>query len=97
MIEGDKVWTVFDIMPALPPVDPRPAEFVGVHHELTLVRRAGNPQPEVMSEYHTVFDDESEAWAHAAQRLRRYADHVLEEAEKAAAKARAATIARIGT
>jgi len=96
MIAGDKCWTVFDILPALPANDPREATFVATEHGMTIIRRWYNPQAEALAEYTMVFDDEVEAWSYVAQRLRQHADHVLEAAEKAAAKARQATVVRVG-
>lgn len=96
MIAGDKVWTVLDILPALPPIDPRAAEYVGEADGTALIRRVGNPQVIGVDELHRVFDCEEEAWAYAAQRLRQHAEHVLDAAEKAAAKARQATVVRVG-
>lgn len=96
MISNDKCWTVFDVLPALPANDVREATFVSVTDGVTIVRRGANPQAEALNDYEAVFDDEVEAWSYVAQRLRQHADHVLEAAEKAAAKARQATVVRVG-
>jgi hypothetical protein len=96
MIAGDKVWIVFDVLPALPSNTPREATFVSAADGVTIVRGENNPQPVGVNDYDVVFDDEVEAWSYVAQRLRQHADHVLEAAEKAAANARRATVVRVG-
>ena len=96
MIEGDKVFAVFDILPQLPLVNAEPYVYVEQVRNLTFVRRIGGGKEVALNDCYKLFDDEAEAHAYAATRLRQHADAILEMAEAEAAKSRKATVVKVG-
>ena len=97
MIAGDKVFAVFDILPQLPLQQAEPYTFVEQVRGLTFVRRGdGSNEVSLSGEHYKLFEDEAEAHAYASQRLRQHADKILEMAEAEAAKARQATVVKVG-
>lgn len=96
MIEGDKVFAVFDILPSLPIQKAEAYLFVEQVRGLTFVRLGDGSKEASLGDCYKLFDDESEAHAYAAKRLREHADAILEMAEAEAAKARKAAVVTVG-
>lgn len=96
MIAGDKIFAVFDILPGLPLVRAEGYTLLEQVRGLAFVRRVDSGAEASLGESYKLFDDEAEAHAYAARRLRQHADAVLELAESEAAKARKATVVKVG-